>query len=140
MNQATITGDLAAIMPMVIATGLLSSLCTIRTPPEVFDDGGAPDPTAIWPVFPGHEDIRCTAPPLLTDDKMTSYERKSVQDIQAKSVLHVLLDGYYGDLQDGHNNGQTYRAEIDGITYEIGNVESDSQKKMTRIYVDLISI
>jgi hypothetical protein len=120
-------------MPAVLESGLMTSLCTITVPPAIFDAGGAPDPNAPYTVLEGHEDIPCTAPPLSTGDGTSQTEQKSMTQILAKSVLHVLLGGWYPAIICD------YRAVIDGNVYDITNVESDSKQKMTRMAVQAVT-
>lgn len=133
MNQSTVM-DLDAIMPAVRATGLLVSLCTITVPPQVFDAGGAPDPTAPYVDLAGHIDIPCMCAPINTGDNVSPSEVKSMQEIMAIADRHVLLDDYYPAIIED------YRAVIDGVVYDVTEVESDSQAKMTRMAVRLATI
>lgn len=133
MNQG-LTLDLAGVMPAVRATGLLSSLCTITRSPEDFDDGGAPIAATAYVPVTGLVDIPCTAPPLLASDRVARQELRSEDQVQSETVLHVLLDDYYPDIIT------TDRAVVDGVEYNIANAESDSQKRMTRLALERITI
>jgi hypothetical protein len=141
MNQA-ITSDISGVMELVRASGLLVSLCTITVSPEVFGDSGAPDPTAEWPALAGHVDIECTAPPLLTDDKMFATERKFIPETLGYYMRHVLLGGYYPTIQSKMraNIRAARTAASTAIVFDIVNVESDSQRQMTRMALDLVLI
>ena len=141
MNQNVLPA-VAAVMESVRASGLLVSLCTIKVPPAstTFDSQGAIDPAIEWEPLAGHIDIPCTAPPIQTGDNVSATEIKAQQAITAKTMMHVLLDNYYSALQDANNVGQSYRAEIDGIEYEIANVEHDSQFQMTRLALALVTV
>lgn len=133
MNQA-LTYGIEGVMDEVRASGLLSSLCTITESPEAFDAGGAP--IAATPYIPveGMIDIPCTAPPLMTTDRTNASEVKTMSSIRGEDSRHVLLDGYYPEITEAH------RAEIDGVEFDIANVESDSQKQMTRLAVQRVTI
>ena len=133
MNQG-LEGSLAAVMPAVLESGLMTSLCTITVPPHVFDAGGAPDPNAPYVPLAGHENIPCTAPPLTTGDSTSPTELKSMAEILSKNLLHVLLGGWYPAILCD------YRAVIDGNVYDVVNVESDSQKRSTRLAVQAVTI
>lgn len=137
MNQ-NVQIDLAAVMPAVRATGLLRSLCTIQTPPEsdTFDAGGAMDPDTPWDDLTGHVDLPCMAAPLQQGDTVSPDETRSMAEILARTPKHVLLDGYYPEL-DGKTE---YRAVVDGVAYNITKAESDSQAQMTRLAVELVTI
>lgn len=131
-------GDIAAVMPAVRATGLLSSLCTItRFPaddPASFDAGGAPVAGIEYQPVSGMIDIPCTAPPLMTTDRVQASELRALRQITAEDSRHVLLNGYYPTIRDDD------RAVIDGAAFEIANVEHDSQKQMTRLAVQVVTI
>ena len=144
MNQ-DLTGMVDAVMDTVRASGLLTSLCTILVPPDVYNDAGGADPSAAYIPLAEHILIPCTAPPLQTGDTTAPSEVKALADIQAKSSLHVLLDNYYPAIKSN------YRASIapndgfgnflgDPVDYDIMNVESDSKQQMTRLAVQLVSI
>jgi hypothetical protein len=132
--RQTLDLDLAAVMPAVLATGLLSSLCTITRFPEAFDAGGAPIAATDYDPVTGLVDIPCTAPPIMTIDRVTLTEVRTLEEIRAETDLHVLLGGYYPEIRNDD------RAVIDGTVYDIGNVESDSQKQMTRLAVRKVTL
>jgi hypothetical protein len=124
-------------MPIVRASGLLVSLCTITVPPtgaDAFDDGGARNPNVPYVPLAGHIDIPCTAPPINTGDSVSPSEIKALEQIEAVNLVHVLLDDYYPSIISD------YRAVIDGVNWDIVNVESDSQKQMTRLAVKKATI
>lgn len=136
MNQS-ITADIAGVMEMVRQSGLLTSLCTITTPPVLpdgFDASGSPDPETPYIDLPGHIDIPCKDAPIQTGDSVSVSEVKTMQDIQAVNLRHVLLDNYYPAIIPA------YRATIDGVVYDIENVESDSFRTMTRLALELRTI
>ncbi len=135
MNQA-FSYELDGIMPAVIATGLLSSLFTAQSPSTVLGGTGAPDGT--YSNVAGLIDIACTAPPLaFGDTSIRATEMKTLAEIEAAGFLHVLLDSIYPALKDGWRGG--WRAVIDGTDYDIMGVENDSQGKMTRVSVRLVT-
>jgi hypothetical protein len=133
VNQ-TLAIDIAGVMPAVRATGLLSSLCTITRFPEAFDEGGAPIAATAYEPVTGMVDIPCTAPPLQAADRIARAEVRTEAQVQSEESLHVLLDDYYPDIRN------TDRAVVDGVAYNIANVERDSQKQMTRIALEKVSI
>ncbi len=135
MNQA-ISYELDGIMPAVIATGLLVSLFTAQYPSTVLGGTGAPDGT--YTNVLGLVDIACTAPPYaFGDSSIRADEMKAVPEIAAAGFLHVLLDSVYPLLNAGWRGG--WRCVIDGVNYDILGVESDSQGKMTRVSVRLVT-
>lgn len=135
MNQS-IGYELDGIMPAVIATGLLVSLFTAQAPSSVLGGTGAPDGT--YTKVLGLVDIACTSPPYtFSDTGIKADEMKAVPEIAALQFHHVLLDSYYPALDAGWRNG--WRCLIDGVTYDILGVENDSQGKMTRVSVRLVT-
>ncbi len=137
MNQTLIAADLDAIMPEVIATGLLSSLFTAQYPSE--DLGGTGAQTGVYLDVIGLVDIACTSPPeRFGDSGIKATEMKTMAEVAASEFHHVLLDSWYPLLYAGWRGG--WRCLIDGTAYDVMGVESDSQKKMTRVAVRLVTV
>jgi hypothetical protein len=136
VNQSVPALDLSYVMDEVRASGLLTSLCTITVPPAstTFGDSGAMDPTTAWADLPGHVAIPCKDAPINTGDGVSVTELKSMEDIQAVNLRHVLLDNYYPLIL------ASYRATVDGKVYDIVNAESDSHRQMTRLALELRTI
>ncbi len=135
MNQS-LSYELDGVMPAVIATGLLVSLFTAQSPSSALGGTGAPDGT--YANVLGLVNIACTAPPYaFGDSSIRASEMKSIPEIAAEGFLHTLLDGYYPLLAAGWRGG--WRCLIDGTNYDILGVESDSQSKMTRVSVRLVT-
>ncbi len=133
MNQG-LRLDIAGVMPLVKASGLLVSLCTIKQPSGTLGATGTPDGT--YSDVAGLVAIPCTAPPL--SDKITAVEIKNIEDTLAVQPLHVLLDDYYPTINAGVSAG--WIAVIDGTTYDLLGAEHDSQKQMTRLSVRLANV
>ncbi len=135
MNQQ-ISYELDAIMPAVIDTGLLVSLFTAQEPSTVL--GGTGAATGAYADVAGLVNIACTAPPYAFGDaSIRATEMKTLAEIEAAGFLHVLLDSIYPALDAGWRGG--WRAVIDGTNYDIMGVEHDSQGKMTRVSVRLVT-
>lgn len=135
MNQS-LSYELDGIMPAVIATGLLVSLFTAQAPSTVLGGTGAPDGT--YTNVLGLVDIACTSPPYqFAESGMKADEMKAVPEIAAMGFHHTLLDGYYPLLNAGWRAG--WRCLIDGTLFDILGVENDSQSKMTRVSVRLVT-
>lgn len=135
MNQALLAGDIAAVMPAAIDTGLFPSLCTFRSPSGVLTDSGAPD--GLYVDIAGLVAIPCTAPPVSTA-RLQASEIRSMAEILATEPHHVLLAGYYPAARAAWLGGA--QAVIDGLAYTVMGVEHDSQKTMTRVSVRTGSI
>jgi len=124
--------EIAAVMPEAIATGLFVSLCTIQQPSGTFDAGGAPD--GLYVDVDGLQDIPCTAPPSSKKMAIASNEKKTMPQVEAFNFLHVLLSGYYPTIL------QSWRAVVDGDSFDIIGTEHDSQMQMTRLMVRVVTV
>jgi hypothetical protein len=130
MNQDVLGYTLDAVMPTALATGLFDSLCTIQQPDGVLIQAGQPSGNFI--NVAGLVNLPCMAPPK-SDARVTATEVKTEQDIQSFSDLHVLLNAWYPQIEEGVADG--WKAVIDGQQYDITGAESDSQGRMTRMVV-----
>ena len=100
MNQAAITLAIQGVMPAAILTGCFVSLFTAQEPvPTVgptgavaFDYVNVSDSTLI--------DVPCTAPPP-SPASITATEVRALEEITASELHHVLLNGYYPQLDAG---------------------------------------
>lgn len=133
MNQ-TIAYDLDQVMPAVIATGLLVSLFTAQSPSTTLSQSGVPD--GSYTNVAGLVNIACTSPPESTAS-IKATEAKALAEIASTEFHHVLLDAWYSALDAGWRAG--WRCVIDGTVFDIKGVESDSQMKMTRVCVQLVT-
>ena len=133
MNQS-LGPILDQVMPTVIASGLLVSLCTIQTPSTTDDAIGAPVGTYVDVV--GLIDIPCTAPPEGIGTGISAAEMKEMQYDSGIVPLHVLLNDWYPQIRDLWLAGA--RAVIDGTPFDLMGSESDSQKKMTRLKLRIL--
>ena len=131
MNQA-IHYDITQVMPEALATGLFVSLFTAQQPDGVFGSTGAPDGGYINVV--GLVNIPCMSPPL-SEARISANEMKTIEEVAATELHHVLLNSWYPTLDAGWRNG--WRCIVDGTAYDILGVESDSQMQMTRVLIRL---
>lgn len=122
--------DIADFMPTAVASGLFVSSCSIQQPDGLFIDAGQPSGSFV-PVA-GLQNIACMAPPQ-SEAKIIADESKSLEKIEAFSVLHILLDAYYPGVEYGVGRG--WRAIVDGAAYDLLGAEHDSQGTMTRLAV-----
>jgi hypothetical protein len=130
MNQQTV--DVSQVMDMALATGLFVSLCTIQEPPDTVNAQGGQnldpadyvDISAELTNIPCMEAVMTVIRPDVTDEvKLAKYTKE-------RSVSHVLLYGYFPQIEQRH------QAVIDGIPHDILAVEWSSQKvtgKQTRL-------
>jgi hypothetical protein len=137
--------DFAAIVPAVIAAGLVNSLVTFQAPTGVLTSSGAPAQTGGdsgdgWNNVAGYIAIPCMDAPL-TVGRITADEKKSIEEIEASNEDHIWLAGFYPGIETDTN----WRAQV---TDPAGNVsywdvlgsESDSQAQTTRVKVQQVSI
>lgn len=134
MNQS-LAYELAAVMPDVINTGLLTSLCTIQQPGTTPNADGTPSNT--FTNVAGAINIPCQdAPPSMA--RIQATEVKDVVEILAKGMRHVLLGQCFLDAPNWAGRG--YRAVVDGISYDLLGAENDSQSTQTRIDLQLATV
>ena len=142
MNQDAITLAIQGVMPAAVATGLFVSLFTAREPVPTIGPTGAMEFDYV--NVSGLVNIPCMAPPP-SPSSIQATEVRSLEDITAAEIHHVLLSGYFPQLDAGwrgeNPDGKgAWIALIDGFNYEIMGVESDSQSQMTRVRVKLATV
>lgn len=76
--------------------------------------------------------IPCTAPPM-SSVRLQATEVRAMDDIQSFAPRHVLLNGFFPQIQQGVASG--WIATIDGQVYTLLGAENDSQSQMTRLAV-----
>lgn len=135
MNQQFIQNAIKNVMPQAIATGLLSSLCTIQQPAGTYTPGGSP--TGDYTNVSGLVNIQCmdSVPSVLS---IQATETKALNDIMSAGYRHVFLNGYYPAIIANVKNG--WRAVVDGIAYDLLGAEPDSQETQTRLHLQLVSV
>lgn len=134
MNQS-FAPEIAAVMPAVIATGLLNSLMTVQAPDGNLGPSGAQ--SGVFVEVPGLSNIRCNDA-VQSINNIDPTELKDLAEIMDKAPRHVTLDAVYQSLVDGWRNG--WRAVVDGVVYDIIGAENDSQLTHTRVEVVLVSV
>ena len=139
MNQAFIHNAIQGVMAEAVATGLFVSLFTAQEPVPTIGPTGQVE--FDYTNVSGLINIPCMSAPPSTGD-LQATEVRALTDITASELHHVLLNGWYPQLDQGwrgeNSDGQgAWIALIDGYQYEINGVESDSQTQMTRVRVKL---
>lgn len=141
MNQG-LYYEISAVMPAALDTGLLSALCTIQRSNGTYNAAGQPDltPTGFSPLA-GHSNIACISS-VPSPTKIQATEVKDLQEILAKQFRHVMLSGYYPDIQPGDVAVITLVGfDVPPPTYfDILGAESDSQNQQTRLELELSTI
>ena len=125
MNQ-DLGYELVAVMPTALDCGLFDSLCTIQQRTNTVGPTGQPDLTD-WvdiPTLTGLECMLSLQRPFVTNQSATV---RTPQQFDTETEVHILLQGYYPQIL------QQNQAVVDGIPYMIMGVESDSQKRQTRL-------
>lgn len=136
MNSVLQNKAIPGVMARALASGLFVSLCTFQSPSGNLIDAGQPD--GIYSNVAGLVNIPCMAAPT-SIARVLPDQQRSESDVQSFSSQHVLLSGWYPQLDLGFTQG--WIAVIDGARYillpgsMIMGEESDSQNVMTRINV-----
>jgi hypothetical protein len=144
VNQS-LTYELDAIMPAAVATGLFSQLFTAQSLSD--DLGGTGATTGAYTNVPGLVNIPCMPPPP-SEARVQATEVKALAEITGAELHHVLLDKWYSALDLGWRDGWRCMIGandgngnmINGWAYDIMGVESDSQTKMTRLEIKLVTV
>ena len=129
--------DIATVMPQAVATGLFVSLCTVQAPDGIVSAGGVPSGT--YANITGLISIPCMDAPQSVGS-IVATEAKAAAEIESRRLRHILLNGYYSQL-DGLNWGSVgWRAVVDTITYDLLGAERDSKSSQTRLRLQLVSV
>ncbi len=131
--QQGIATYISGIMPIAVASGLFVSTCSIQRPSGNLTADGTPD--GLYVAIAGLQNISCMNAPE-SNLRITADETKTTEQIDAENSNHVLLSGYYPILEQ---NTQ-FQAVVDGVTYQIMGVESDSQRQMTRLKLMIATV
>lgn len=127
--------EIAMVMPEAIATGRFNSLCTIQQPDGVITpDGGA---SGVFVNVSGLVNVPAKDAP---ESSIQATEIKGLQDILSKGLRHLLLNGYYPEATPDGQIPTSWRAIVDGITYDILGVEHDSENTQTRMRLQIASL
>lgn len=122
-------------MAQAVATGLFDSTCTIKALPSPLTLGPSGSPIAEYATVSGLSNIACMkAVPAVALASPDVAEMKSEARQTTTNDWHVLLDSYYPTITTA------MRAVVDGDTFDIVNVDNDSQFKMTRLRLREVSI
>jgi hypothetical protein len=128
----SLTYDVQQASTEAFDSGLLRSMCTIQIPDGGLTPSGAPDNG--WMAVPGLTGIVCMD--AVTGAAITATELKQLEEIEAKMLRHVFLDGCYPQLITLKMAGQVRALITDPlgntVTYEVMGVEDDSQGTQTR--------
>ena len=136
MNQNLIQFAIQGVVPSAVQTGLYTELCTIQLPDGVFDDRGFPSGNYVNAA--GLIDIQCMVAPV-SSIRISAKEQKTVEEITASSLFHVLLAGYYPSIDMLWRSGAKVVLN-DLNSWDIIGVESDSQSQMTRLQVGVATV
>lgn len=123
--------EIAAVMQAVRAEGLDVSLITIQQADGGYDAAGAPD--GGYTDIPGLVLLKCQAAPP-SNSSIRATEAKTLAEIMALQLKHVLLDSYYPQI------AANMRAVLNGVAHDILGAESDSQSQMTRLMLQLVQV
>jgi hypothetical protein len=129
-------------MPLALATGLFVSLATIQAPDGLSGPSGAASNTYVN-VNPPLVDIPCMDAPT-SDVKIQANTVEQLQELESYELRHVLLNGWYPQLENGVGNGWrcVITDSVSGLVnnFQIMGAEADSQNQMTRLELKLATI
>jgi hypothetical protein len=143
MNQALLP-EIVQVVPTAYATGLFGdALCTIQMPDGTLGATGAPSGNYI--DVEGLVAIACLdAPP--SPNKIAATEMKALEEIAANAPRHILLNGYFEQLDAPSGVPDGWIAVIERpigstpVLFDLLGAESDSQCQMTRLDVRLLLV
>ncbi len=127
--------EIANVMPLAIQTGRFTSLFTALQPPTA--QGVTGNIVGDWTPITGLVNIPCDASPLRRG-MIEATEARELEEIIAKELKHVLLSGWYPQLEQGIATG--WRCTIDGVELLMLGAESDSQHTQTRVRIEFVSV
>lgn len=130
--------DFADVVPAVLASGIVNSLCTFQAPDGVLI--GAGQPSGVYVDVAGYVGIQCMDAPT-SDMRITADERKSIDQVESDNSSHIWLAGYYPEV----NDNTVWRAVITDAAgnvtiYDVLGAEGDSQAKTTRVKVQVATV
>lgn len=127
-----------AVVPAVLASGIVNSLATFQAPSGVLTADGSPDGTYI--DVAGYVGIRCMDA-ATSNSTISAKERKTETEIESDNTEHVWLAGFYPEIA-GHTEWQVIVTDAGGnaITYDVLGAENDSQAKTTRVLVQKATV
>ncbi len=128
----------AQVVPTVLASGIVNSLCTFQEPTGALTADGSPDGT--YANVAGYVGIRCMDAPT-SNSRITATERKTELEIESDNSQHVWLAGAYPDIAI-HTEWRCVLTDAGGVvtTYDVLGAEMDSQFKTTRVQVQLSTV
>jgi hypothetical protein len=127
------------VLPQALATGRFVSTVTLMAPTGARSASGQPlPPPSGYADVSGLVDLQCMAAPL-AQANIRATERRTLPDIMASEPLHILVAGYYPQVEGG--NAEGWLAVVDGGAsyWIVMGAESDSQGQMTRLEVKLVN-
>lgn len=131
-----IVADVAQVMAIARSSGLFISLCTISAP-----QSGGRVPSGTYTPVTGLSNLPCMDAPAGMSTGIAANEITSLTSISSIGRRHVLLDRYYAELGDSSNWGNIgWIATVDGVVYDILGAECDSQRQMTRLSLEKVSV
>ncbi len=134
MNQ-TFATSLTQFVPRMLASGLLKSLCTIRTEVLTQDSFGALV-SQVPPVYTVlHANIACAIGIVSSITVPRVGTETRTEDLtQVSKEREVILGGLYDDITTD------MQALVDGVAYNILRTVRDSQGTFTELGVELVTV
>lgn len=137
---------LANVVPSAVKTGLFTAKCSVFGPQIDGSGNVALGPTGMpTGVYdnPLLQNIACMDA-VPRDMTIEATEMREIKEIQSRGYRHVLLAGdYYNTIFPAiEGTLQAVITDADGVTttYNLFGCEPDSQNRMTRLHVEVISV
>lgn len=138
--------EISQVMPAALATGLFVSSASFVSPLRT--QGATGNSTGGYTPVSGLQNIPAMNAPRASGVLgMSSGEKRSVPYIEATRLRHMLLQGYFPQLDTGFGEGagaglQVEVTEPSGLTnlYNFLGGEGDSQQILTRVQMQLVVV
>lgn len=130
---------LAGVIPAAVKTGLFVSTCSVFQQDGNYGTSGAPSGNYDVAVL---TNIACMDA-VPREATIEATEMREIKEIQSRGYRHILLAGdYYTQLFPLIQQGlQATITDASGTTtYNLFGCEPDSQNRMTRLHLEVISV
>ena len=145
MNQF-LAHEIAQVVPVAYGIGLFVSTASFLAPVQT--QGATGNSVGGYTAISGLQNIQCMNAPSRTGAAGTSsMERRTTPFVEAERSRHVLLNGYFPQLDTGPTHGAGTGWQVN-ITDPGGNTnqyiflggEGDSQQTQTRCNLELVTL
>ena len=134
--------EISRVMQEAVNTGLFDYVATFQAPDGNYVGSG--QASGNYVNVAGLVAIPCMNAPI-SDTRIQATEVKELEETEALSIRHVLLDSYYPAIPAADPQGWVVflapaTNPSSGITYDLLGAESDSQDTQTRVHLRTATI